>query len=159
MALIAVVSSDQYALDCLPGGGHQTQEQPARPERGASYRESLFMISERSFSPAPGSVVEVRRFVSQHLPAGAPAHDIVLVGSELASNAIVHARTPFDVTIVADGVIRLEVTDRSTAVPVKIDSPDGRGRGLNVVDTIATRWGVEVSPTGKKIWVEIAFQE
>jgi anti-sigma regulatory factor (Ser/Thr protein kinase) len=117
------------------------------------------MSSHQEFSPEPRSAAEARRYVSQHLSGLPSREEIILVVSELATNAIRHARTPFVVAIVPGEVVRLEVSDGSPEVPTIIESPDGHGHGLNIVDGLATRWGVEVTTTGKTVWVEIEQQE
>ena len=82
-----------------------------------------------------------------------------LLISELVTNAIVHART--DVALRAafgDGVFRVEVSDGSPALPAG-RSPTGiggTGHGLQLIEAIATRWGVKPSASGKTVWFELA---
>jgi anti-sigma regulatory factor (Ser/Thr protein kinase) len=77
--------------------------------------------------------------------------DAPLVLSELVSNSVRHAGLP-DTALVrisaelAVGVLRLEVEDPGTAGSVVQRSPDddrGGGFGLNIVDALAKRWGVQ----------------
>lgn len=87
------------------------------------------------------------------------ASELELLASELATNAVVHARTPFVVRVgCSDGTIRLEVEDASSSLPWQErhgpTASVGR-RGLLVVERIATRWGVRAEPAGKVIWAEI----
>ena len=87
--------------------------------------------------------------------AGDLASDVALVVTELAANAIVHARSAFTVILsVHDDVLRISVRD---AVPL-----DGAGlraaplHGLAVVDALASRWGVEsLGNAGKTVWVDL----
>jgi hypothetical protein len=87
--------------------------------------------------------------------AGDLAGDVALVVTELAANAIVHARSAFTVILsVHDDVLRISVRD---AVPL-----DGAGlraaplHGLAVVDALASRWGVEsLGNAGKTVWVDL----
>jgi hypothetical protein len=87
--------------------------------------------------------------------AGDLAGDVALVVTELAANAIVHARSAFIVILsVHDDVLRISVRD---AVPL-----DGTGlraaplHGLAVVDALASRWGVEsLGNAGKTVWVDL----
>jgi hypothetical protein len=87
--------------------------------------------------------------------AGDLAGDVALVVTELAANAIVHARSAFTVILsVHDDVLRISVRD---ALPL-----DGAGlraaplHGLAVVDALASRWGVEsLGNAGKTVWVDL----
>jgi hypothetical protein len=87
--------------------------------------------------------------------AGDLAGDVALVVTELAANAIVHARSAFTVILsVHDDLLRISVRDASPL--------DGAGlhpaprHGLAVVDTLACRWGVEsLGNAGKTVWVEL----
>ncbi|MFJ2258904.1 ATP-binding protein [Streptomyces sp. NPDC087844] len=97
-------------------------------------------------------------------PYGTEVHDtVVLVVAELAANAVLHGRVPgrdFALDLAGDearGVIRIEVTDTHPALPTRRTPPpdEDQGRGLLLVDALATRWGVRdrVGP-GKTVWVE-----
>ncbi len=84
-----------------------------------------------------------------------------LIMSEIVSNAVVHARTDLDVTVVLrrDYLI-LQVRDRSLNEPrapeVDPDSPYAEhGRGLRLVDTLATSWGSSLGEHGKTVWVSL----
>jgi anti-sigma regulatory factor (Ser/Thr protein kinase) len=79
-----------------------------------------------------------------------------LVLSELATNAIRHAATPFEVVVETDGYVRIEVEDGSTRNPVKrpesITALDGRG--LHIVEQVCDRWGVHIVQDRKCVWCE-----
>jgi anti-sigma regulatory factor (Ser/Thr protein kinase) len=118
------------------------------------------------------SVGKARRLLHQELAAlgaadlgnsGFVAPDLVdaagLLVSELVTNAVVHART--DVTLhvtVRRGVLRIEVTDGSPVVPTprRPSGLTGTGRGLQLVDRLSDRWGVDKARKGKTIWFELA---
>lgn len=106
----------------------------------------------------PASVPTTRRVVTQTLVAhDLPwlVDDVVLVASELATNAVTHARTPFTVTLGCTGhTVSLEVTDGSNSHPMrKHASPlDGTGRGLVIVERLSREWGVTGSRDGKAVW-------
>jgi len=80
--------------------------------------------------------------------------------SELATNAVRHARTLFTVAAIWDGVtLRVEVSDTSPLAPrPQLAARQDRegGRGLLLVDAIATEWGVDLHPDGKTIWFTIS---
>lgn len=78
--------------------------------------------------------------------------------SELATNAVLHARTPFTVELSRDhDVIRVCVQDGSPVRPgVRRYADDSTtGRGLRLVESMATDWGVERAGSGKTVWFEV----
>lgn len=114
---------------------------------------------EITLTSAPQSVAVTRRFVREHLTLhDLPllTDDVTLVASELATNAVTHAGTPFTVTITAfaDAVV-LAVTDGSATSPVPVDAQDldAAGRGLTIVDIVSRDWGVVANDgPGKSVW-------
>jgi anti-sigma regulatory factor (Ser/Thr protein kinase) len=84
--------------------------------------------------------------------------DAQLVVTELATNAVVHARTAFSVHVRHDAsAVRISVTDSSCAEP-SLGNPaqhDLSGRGLWLVSRLASRWGVEPTHAGKTVWAEL----
>ena len=87
--------------------------------------------------------------------------DLLLVVSELVTNAVVHGAEPIRVTMVrVPERVRVEVTDGAAA-----SSPHGNprppadaetGRGLSVVTRLAVAWGWRASPgRGKTVWAEL----
>lgn len=82
---------------------------------------------------------------------------MALVASELATNALQHAGTPFHVTLEGfDHTLRLTVSDGSRDGPVQLASEllDTGGRGLEIVDLLSRSWGYLEDVTGKSVWVE-----
>jgi anti-sigma regulatory factor (Ser/Thr protein kinase) len=89
--------------------------------------------------------------------------DAPLIVSELVTNSMLHAglRGAAGVRVSADlvnGVLRIEVEDGGTEGAVIRRTPNrdrGGGFGLNIVDSLALRWGVE--RTGATmVWAELA---
>jgi anti-sigma regulatory factor (Ser/Thr protein kinase) len=82
--------------------------------------------------------------------------DIRLVASELATNAMVHARTPFVVSLSElNGVVLLAVRDGSTSVPVKARPQviGLGGRGLVLVELLSHEWGARTDASGyRSVW-------
>jgi anti-sigma regulatory factor (Ser/Thr protein kinase) len=126
--------------------------------------------------PAPGEAVDVSAdlpamastaFDARRLVADAVrgwghermlVTDAELVATELAANAIVHARTPFRVSVHRYGpVVRIAVHDRATALPARLEPDPLRpgGRGVYLISALSRRWGVEVTPDGKTVWAEL----
>ena len=118
-------------------------------------------IAELTFPPDPASVAAARRFaVAAVDDLDSPTESaLVLLVSELATNAILHARTPFTVRVMAnDGTIRVEVVDGNPRLPRRKRFGPGAvtGRGLLIVDKEARRWSAERVGGGKKVWFELA---
>jgi hypothetical protein len=82
--------------------------------------------------------------------------DVILVVSELVSNAIKYGRgmPVLRLAGTADG-IRVEVGDDSTEAPEKRAPGRSGGWGLHLIEWLGGRWGVIVSGTGKVVWGEL----
>ncbi|HEV7203802.1 MAG TPA: ATP-binding protein [Jatrophihabitans sp.] len=110
----------------------------------------------------PASVRSARVFVTESLAAFPPetVDRVVLMVSELATNSVVHAGTDFTITLTVTGeVIRLEVADDGAGLP-RLQSPgptDPHGRGLRIVNQLATDWGSEeaTGTDGKFTWFQL----
>lgn len=112
-----------------------------------------------SFPAASGSVRAARGFVVSHVRLdGRAGQDAALVTSELAANAVLHASTPFEVSVwERAGMLRIEVADGSTDLPVgrRAGATATSGRGLGIVARVAESWGAERTRTGKTVWAEL----
>jgi anti-sigma regulatory factor (Ser/Thr protein kinase) len=116
----------------------------------------------RDFDPDTAEIRRAREFVVTAAADGADATELAdrlaLVVSELASNAVLHAGTPFTVRVRrGHDVVRVEVVDRSAGQPAPrpLDPTAVSGRGLAIVDSLASSWGVEPSGSGKCVWAEL----
>ena len=119
-------------------------------------------MAERSFSPSHAAIGEARRFVAVELVA--VPHEVCetarLLVSELCTNAVLHARRDFTVSVIGTlDFLRIEVTDPSDGQP-QLAHPtvrDVHGRGLRLVAALSDRWGVDRAPggAGKSVWFEI----
>lgn len=127
-------------------------------------------VRRLSFEDQSGVVPLARDFTRQALQAWgwlpsadrrAAAEDVLLVVSELVTNACLHAEGPDRLSIVCDNkVIRLEVTDRSTGQPApRTPHQAGRpgGHGMFIVQRLCLDWGVVRTPggEGKTVWAEL----
>jgi anti-sigma regulatory factor (Ser/Thr protein kinase) len=117
---------------------------------------------EKTFEGVAGNVSAARHFVSATLDeegAGDVAWAAVQIVSELATNAVVHAATPFTVTVLVDvGLVRIAVTDaKPFAVATQRHFSDytTTGRGLRLVERMSRSWGVDTSQSIKTVWCEI----
>ena len=83
----------------------------------------------------------------------------VLLANELVTNAVEHSNgSAYLDAAVQPRAIRLAVTDSSTVVPrpnTGVGDLDERGRGLLLIDALASRWGVQSQPDGKTVWCEL----
>jgi len=137
---------------------------PRDADRPAESEPATVDLSlERSFlAPDVTSVRAARAFVRRQchllgLPVDA-CDDVVVLSSEIVTNAITHGRSEARVTITsADGRLRLEVSDDNSRHPEPaaedVDALDGRG--LNLIEQLASRWGVQDDPYGKTVWFEL----
>ncbi len=113
----------------------------------------------QSWSGNPPAVADARRFVRACLALHHredAADDVVLVVSELATNAVVHASTSFKVTLAGDtGSLVLTVWDASVSQPDygRDDLYGLGGRGLCIVDAHCSEWGSSPGVEGgKSVW-------
>ena len=92
----------------------------------------------------------------------AAAEDVLLVVSELVTNACLHAEGPDELWIHSDRkVLRLEVSDRGSGQPApRTPHRAGRpgGHGMFIVQRLCLDWGVRRTPgrPGKTVWAELA---
>ncbi len=143
---------------------HAEVAAPSRyPHRGSEEQLGSLEVRSRTFLPASSAVAAVRRFVEETVRAWGggdmAVDDAMLVASELATNALLHAGSPFRVTLRrAEGALRLDVEDASPTPPSR-RSPGvdvTTGRGISMVHAIAQRWGTDVRADGKVVWAELA---
>ncbi|MFI1942193.1 SpoIIE family protein phosphatase [Streptomyces purpureus] len=141
---------------------------------GVETRTRSSVITARAaatFDPVGRSVATARAFVRDTLQGWGYADvvdDAVVLTSELVTNAVIHAGTAADVLCLrTDDGVRVEVADRYPEREIPIQSTGPRlanhdsenGRGLLLCAALATRWGVEYSPTRKQVWFQLDLRE
>jgi signal transduction histidine kinase len=135
----------------------------------ASLREALSMVLQASLpsvqtlrlGPHPTAPRASRDFVSRalldwRLSRRIPAASLVV--SELVTNAVIHAGTDIELTVSEHRrAIRIAVRDHGAELPVeRRDASAEHGRGLTIVDGLATAWGVlPHADGGKVVWAVI----
>lgn len=113
--------------------------------------------------PEPSSATRARQLARERLQASCPDETldtVALLVTELVTNAILHARTPLQLTLESrPGQVRICVQDSSRERPTvrRYDSDAVTGRGLALVEHLASSWGVETTTTGKVVWCEVAL--
>jgi anti-sigma regulatory factor (Ser/Thr protein kinase) len=113
--------------------------------------------------PEPRSATRARQLTREQLAALCPPEAIevaALLVTELVTNAVLHARTAVVLIVdVAPGRIVLRVRDGSDATPVQrgYGADAATGRGIALVEQLATAWGVNRSEEGKEVWCQIDF--
>ncbi|MFF3730765.1 ATP-binding protein [Streptomyces sp. NPDC002476] len=133
---------------------------PAEPYRAPRIppRPHLFEVA---FLPGPERVAQMRRLTTAYLrywQVPEPLQsDMVLVVSELVTNAIQHGKGQVG--------LRIKSTDTRALIEVSDENPDPprlrlatddevSGRGMLIVDSLAQSWGV--SRDGMTTWCNLA---
>jgi anti-sigma regulatory factor (Ser/Thr protein kinase) len=128
---------------------------------GGSPRDTLSSVSALDLPPSTESVPVARRFARREVnETQADVDTVVLLVSEVVTNAVLHARSDIRLNIESrDDLVRVEVRDASPLSPrlhhFRLTS--GTGRGLRMLERLARRWGVEPDPAGagKVVWFEV----
>ncbi|MEV8568329.1 ATP-binding protein [Streptomyces sp. NPDC051322] len=116
--------------------------------------------------PDPADVGRARRWARSRLVGCGIGDDeplaetLILIISELVTNAVVHTGCPAVLRMLfgpADSTVRVEVADSSDCPPRPrhAEGEDTNGRGLELVDGLADRWGWQPEGHGKSIWCEV----
>ena len=118
---------------------------------------------------AADDVPRARRYAAAALrggPAEQLSGDVELIVSELVTNALLHAGAPASLRVYVPGqrpetdetVVRVEVRDGMRTAPIRaIASTEAMtGRGIALVEALATSWGVEPEGEGKVVWSELS---
>ncbi|MFJ7071332.1 SpoIIE family protein phosphatase [Streptomyces sp. NPDC098781] len=110
----------------------------------------------------PDAVMHARRFTARtlrrwHVQEAADA--VLLVVSELVTNALVHTQGSVRLDLVLRGDrVRISVSDsspRAPAKPVIVDWESTGGRGLLLVEAVSDAYGTVPVAGGKQVWSEV----
>jgi serine/threonine-protein kinase RsbW len=84
--------------------------------------------------------------------------DAALLLTELVANCVRHARSPMQIRLTVEhDLLRAEVRDGSALNPLPREPDEHGGRGVLILDALASRWGVFGHPgAGKTVWFELA---
>ena len=161
------------------GPGHDDLERladAALSVRGTDRRDDVALLALRvPFADLPAPVLvdlsadnraarTARRRTAAALASwGVPAgvlDDVALLAGELVNNAVTHTGRPRSLRVrrLADRVV-LEVADSDARAPRRVESSPAAegGRGLMILDALASDWGVRHLGAGKVVWVEVAL--
>ncbi len=118
--------------------------------------------AETVFPAVPESVGAARRFtraaLNRHAIAPETIDIAILLVSELATNAIVHASSSVRVRILVGDDVRIEVWDAGVEGPTVTpgDSERESGRGLELVSNLADGWDWSPRAEGKVVWFALS---
>lgn len=125
---------------------------------------------QMAVQPDPAEVGRARRWAQLRLlacgfdPEATLSEALILVVSELVTNAVVHTGCPavlrllFPLDPKPEAVaVRVEVADASHTPPKPRDAGGDAvgGRGLELVECLCDRWGWYPDGSGKRVWCEI----
>jgi anti-sigma regulatory factor (Ser/Thr protein kinase) len=150
----------------IHGSRYVTTTTPAADNRGRPLLPGGYAVTtSRAFPGSPNQVACVREFVRLALGAVPVLDEAVLLASELATNAVVHTASgddgTFDVAIRRyPSAVRIEVSDAGscrTPVPRSQDFLAEEGRGLELVNLVADRWGHSGDQGGRSVFFELCW--
>jgi serine phosphatase RsbU (regulator of sigma subunit)/anti-sigma regulatory factor (Ser/Thr protein kinase) len=136
---------------------------------GLSAHDAL-KVARHEFPPAPETAAAAREFVHDTLLSWGvePTDDVILLVSELVTNAVIHAKSSLEVTVRrGEGSTEVMVTDAAPeravpqAGPLSVDtSPSAEGArtgglGLALAAAIASSWGVSYGRADKAVWFRV----
>ena len=126
------------------------------------------MYAETAVTPALSAIAPARHWARERLSEvgidDGRLDLLVLLVSELVTNAVAHADPPVVLRVHVDEErTRVEVTDGVREVPVVRDPPPTAlgGRGVMFVDRLASSWGTseEEGEAAKAVWFELRHDD
>jgi len=128
--------------------------QPHAMGRTAVGNRELLLALE----PRPESARLARRALSTHGLHEDVEHTVTLLATEVVANAVRHAKLRPDQRIVffarmSDDFARVEVADQGQGF--EPDSVRSEGFGLRLLAKLSSRWGVDCTDHGCKVWFEV----
>lgn len=139
-----------------------------RAAQGSGMNAAISLLGRTTIPGQPEHLAAARAFVARTLGDCPHADTVVLLTNELVTNSLQHSRSRhhggvITITLIAipDG-IRTEVADEGGATAPALRLSEGRpseltedGRGLQLVDTLADRWGCCCQTSGTVTWFEL----
>jgi DNA-binding NarL/FixJ family response regulator len=171
-AKIVVVSGQdptEHGPDMFTAGAHGVAQRIVSPP--VLIEEAVALVTEAACSvaaqlaPAVTSPGDARRLASRTIERWGRddlQETVRLLVSEVVTNAIQHGEGDIEMAIrLTDAGVRVEVHDTSAVLPAVahrgIEAPTGRG--LAIVETLASRWGARTCEVGKSVWFEVGLDD
>ncbi|MFF8958830.1 ATP-binding protein [Streptomyces sp. NPDC014894] len=121
--------------------------------------------------PATRKCAQMARLLAVHamdgwgIPVGTDSSDAAAqIVAELAANAVTHAKLPgreFELRLaLTPDTLRIEVSDaRAERAPIPREAtPDAEsGRGLFLIEALASSWGTKDRAVGKTVWADVSL--
>jgi anti-sigma regulatory factor (Ser/Thr protein kinase) len=110
-----------------------------------------------AFAPVPDAVRAARHALKDRGLAPDLDHTVGLLISELVGNAVRHSGSEERIVFYArldEDHVRVEVADHGPGFDPEVRH-DSAGFGLRMVDKLASRWGVERTARGCRVWFEV----
>jgi Histidine kinase-like ATPase domain len=108
---------------------------------------------------SPADIPRARRMAEMRLEEWgcSPGDDVLLVLSELVTNAVEHAGGAARIVVQnSDGIVTIVVHDANPVAPAMRSRPDESGGfGLRIVDQLTIEWGWTPAFGGKQVWAEV----
>ena len=130
--------------------------------RAGQAEQAEQQAEQLSIPSVPASIAAVRRFAVDACERSGLSElcdTVALLVSEVATNALVHGHGQVRVQVEHHGsVLRVEVDDDNPTLPAvrRATAFEEGGRGLALVDALASSWGSEPTGAGKRVWFEVA---
>lgn len=118
----------------------------------------------RRFPPVLQTAREARRFVSNMLRdwrCDELVDSVSLLVSELVTNSVIHAHSEVEVVLhLHTEVLRVEVIDAADEGVHRraASSDDQSGRGMALIEAVASSWGIDSLLAGKSVWFEVPLE-
>jgi anti-sigma regulatory factor (Ser/Thr protein kinase) len=150
----------------MPGAPLTVAEQQGRGDvagkgPAATVAAAVAADATRTFARRADEVPVARRFIRDTLADHPALLDAELLACELVTNAVQHATDAARVTVAVTqcgAVVHVDVIDDGrTGLPHwrEAEGHDEDGRGFQLVNEIAQRWGFLREPAGTCVWFEL----
>jgi anti-sigma regulatory factor (Ser/Thr protein kinase) len=156
-SLIETSSLLEVRAVCDQHSSVHARQQHTAPDSGHGGSSRMFLPVDESVRASRSFVVAtLRRLEADHL-----IHDAAVIVSELATNAVRHARSPFRVSVdESGGFVCISVQDAGDEhAGLPTIAPDDHaldGRGVAIIEALAHRWGYDALADGTVVWAQLA---